>query len=324
MNRLNTVQPIAVFASLALLAYGQQPTIRTEVPLVIAPVTVTDIKGRPVDGLTADDFVLTADQKPHPFLLDTSDSTLIPISIVIAIQANTFAGAVVAKIHKVGGMIQPLITGERGEAAIVAFDEKVWTVQGFSSDPSEIGDAFRKIRASPDVGARMIDSVSKALTMLSERAANRRKVVLVISEAKDRASEARLGEALRAAQRQNVTIYAASYSAYTTPFTAKPEDLPPPEGGGFMTIFTEIGRLGKVNAADAFARCTGGRHFSFTRQSSLERSIASVGEELHSQYLLSFTPPKSDPAGYHTIDVKLRSPSGARVRTRPGYWSVEP
>jgi VWFA-related protein len=324
VDRLNTVRATLILTLLPWLAAQQSPTIRTEVPLVMAPVTVTDAKGHYIDGLSAADFLLTDNQNPRPFQLDTSDATLIPISIVVVVQINNYAGAVVAKLHKVGSMIQPLITGERGDAAVLAFDEKVWTVQDFTADPSQIEHGLEEIQPSAETQAHMVDAVSDAVHRLAQLPSSRRKVILLISEAKDRGSKGKLVEVMQAAQRENVTIYSASYSAYSTAFTAKPEDLPPPENGNLLTIFTELGRMGKANAAETFARYTGGRHLTFARQSSLEKAIADVGVELHSQYLLSFTPAKSEEAGYHLIDVKVPGRPEAKVRTRPGYWALEP
>lgn len=324
-KRLNTVRATLTLFLLTWLASAQQsPTIRTEVPLVMAPVTVTDAKGHYIDGLTAADFVLTDNQNPRPFQLDTTDTTLIPISIVVVAQINNYAGAVVAKLHKVGSMIQPLITGERGNAAMLAFDERVWTVQDFTSDPSQIEHAFEELQPSADTQAHLVDAVSDAVHRLAQLPSGRRKTILLISEAKDRGSKGKLADVLQAAQRENITIYSASYSAYSTAFTAKPEDLPPPEDTNLLKIFTEAGRLGKANAAESFAKYTGGRHLSFAKQSTLEKDIAGVGEELHAQYLLSFTPAKSGESGFHVIDVKVPSRPDAKVRTRPGYWAAEP
>ena len=41
--------------------WAQEPVIRTNVPLVLVPVTVTDAKGKPVDGLQQEDFILDDD-----------------------------------------------------------------------------------------------------------------------------------------------------------------------------------------------------------------------------------------------------------------------
>ena len=48
-----------------------QPTISTQVPLVLAPATVTDRRGKLIDGLTAEDFVVTDEGVRQNITLDT-------------------------------------------------------------------------------------------------------------------------------------------------------------------------------------------------------------------------------------------------------------
>lgn len=139
---------------LAAQAAGQDATIRTHVPLVIAPATVTTRSGRYVDGLSTSDFVLLEDGKPRPFEMDTSDIAMTPLSVVIAIEANDYARAALAKIRKTGSMIQPLVTGERGEAAILSFGDDIKTVQEFTADAALISNAFRGIEAQKGSRAR--------------------------------------------------------------------------------------------------------------------------------------------------------------------------
>jgi hypothetical protein len=114
---------VPLTAVLCVAALGQDLTIRTRVPLVVAPATVTDGKGRFIDGLRESDFVLLDNGHSRPLHIDTSDIAQIPISIVIAVQSNGFSGPALAKIRKVGSMVEPLITGERGEAAVIRFSE---------------------------------------------------------------------------------------------------------------------------------------------------------------------------------------------------------
>ena len=51
----------------------------------------------------------------------------------------------------------------------------------------------------------------------------------------------------------------------------------------------------------------------------MEQALARIGEELHSQYLLSYNPSNKEEGGYHTIRVAVEKP-GLKVRTRTGYW----
>jgi hypothetical protein len=66
---------------------------------------------------------------------------------------------------------------------------------------------------------------------------------------------------------------------------------------------------------------TGGKEYSFVRQEALEQAIADIGEEIHSQYLISYNPNKEVrlEGGLHKIRVEVDRP-GLKVRTRPGYW----
>ena len=74
-------------------------------------------------------------------------------------------------------------------------------------------------------------------------------------------------------------------------------------------------------AADFFAQETGGRHLSFETLKGLEETIARAGEDIHSQYLLSFVPASSKGGGFRRLEVTVPSRPDAVVRARPGYWA---
>jgi len=58
----------------------------------------------------------------------------------------------------------------------------------------------------------------------------------------------------------------------------------------------------------------------YFRGDRLEQAISRIGEELHSQYLLSFSPAVREEGAFHEIEVKIRDRTDVTVRTRPGYW----
>jgi VWFA-related protein len=63
----------------AVLAQQPPPTFRTTTRLVEVPVVVTDRAGRPVPGLTRDDFELTEDGKPQAIsVFDVLDTRAVP------------------------------------------------------------------------------------------------------------------------------------------------------------------------------------------------------------------------------------------------------
>ncbi|MGH9614413.1 MAG: VWA domain-containing protein [Bryobacteraceae bacterium] len=328
---------VYLFAGLFLmvaLTRAQEPapgdsTIRAEVPLVLVPVSVTDAKGDFIEGLTPLDFDVLVDGKARPFRLDGMDALNAPVSLVVAVQSSGISAAALAKLQKVGSLFGPLVAGEGGEVAVMTFDCDVKVRQDFTSDPELIVNAFRGLQPGDPMSGRMIDAVMEGIRMLRQRSADRRRVIFIIGETRDRGSKKTVEDAVTLAVKDDVAIYALSYSAYAMPFTSKPGDAPETKeavsssslnSAPLIAIFTELARLGKINAADALTAATGGDHESFLMQKTLERTIAGIGREIHEEYVVSFPPAKSDAPGFHTIEVKLTDGRHAKVRARTGYW----
>jgi len=301
-----------------------QAPIQANVPLVLAPVTVTDRKGNLIDGLTVKDFTLTDEGVSQKLRLDTSDTVLAPVSLVVLVQSSGISTPELFRIQRVGSMIKPLVIGDRGQAAVIAFDEETRVFEDFTSDSSKISSAFERINPRTVRSARLIDSVAEGVRMLATRPANNRRIMLLLSESRDRGSRLKLTEAIEQAQRAGVVIYAGTYSAQGAAWTSRPENAPPMPGGpDYLGGIGELVRLGKANAADEFARATGGRHLSFLTLNSLENTISRTGEEIHSQYLLSFVPAHSKKSGFHRIQVAVPSMPDAVIRVRAGYWAEQ-
>ena len=73
------------------------------------------------------------------------------------------------------------------------------------------------------------------------------------------------------------------------------------------------------NPLEVYTTYSGGREYDFKTQRDLDRAISDLGEELHSQYLLTYTPNNQDEPGYHNIVVQVNKPD-LKVRTRDGYY----
>jgi VWFA-related protein len=327
---------------------AQEPRFDVQSRLVLAPVTVTDPKGRLVDGLEAADFAVLDNGRPQKIAVDTFATGVAPLALVIAVQSAGISVPVLEKVRKIGAMIQPLITGERGCAALMSFAEEVRWLQDCTNNEDALSKAFSALRPGADMSARMLDASYEAIRNLRQRPKSRR-VLLLISESKDRGSETDLRSVLEEAQTADVAVYAATYSAFRTAFTTKssamtepkPPKVPsrpseatgtatgePPSGNrpalppteqrvDLLGGFGELIRLGKTNTTRVLTAQTGGAVFPFTRQKGLESVIERLGVELHSQYVLSFVPDDPTP-GYHALEVRMNGPD-LRVRARPGY-----
>jgi VWFA-related protein len=323
------------------------PTIRTTVDVVVAPVTVTSGSGQYVNGLQPQDFRLFDNGVEQNINVDVS---FVPISLVLAIQANAEMEGILPQIQKIGPMIQPLVTGEAGEAAVLAFDHRLQPIQEFTSDGNKIDAAIKKIRPGSS-SSRMIDAVQMGIRMLRTRPPNHRRILLLISETRDKASEGRIRDAVIDAQLQNVLVFTVNVNRLMAKLSSKPQPgrpdpLPPAmrplppnvpatpttvaqttgaQGGRaefvplLVEMYKDVKGVFADNPAEALTKGTGGVELSFARQRGLEEAISRIGEELHSQYLISYNPSNKSEGGFHEIQVALNR-RDVRIRTRPGYW----
>jgi VWFA-related protein len=332
---------LACLAPLALPAQDQ--TFRTTVNVVVAPTTVLDRQGNFVHDLKPSEFRVYDKGTLQDIRVDVS---FLPISLVVAIQADGAVDSILPRIQRIGPMLKPLVFGENGEAAIVSFDSRIQVLQDFTNDPDRLTDGLKKLRAG-SMSSRLIDAVDESVRMLRRRPGDRRRVILLISESRDKGSEGRVRETLAAAEFQNVSLYAVNIPRVVTALTQRapaprPDPIPAtahgmPAGaavtpdttsgirnyGSVMPAFEEIIRGVKAvfvpNPVEVFTKYTGGKEHNFVNLKGLEEAIASIGNELHAQYLITYNPSNKSDGGYHEIKIVVNRPD-LTVRTRPGYW----
>jgi VWFA-related protein len=327
-----------------------EDVFRVPVENVLVPTTVLDPDGHGyVNGLSARDFEILDNGKPQKVVADLVQQ---PVSVVVAIQANSDVEPVVPILQKSGILLHGLVTGENGDVAILAFDHRMQLLQDFTTDPEKLDDAMQKLRAGSSTAA-LIDAVVEADRMLvrhdRDRNNTRRRVVILISRNADKGSEAHLQETVRDMQFHNVIVYCIDISKVLTAVMKKP-DYPRPAHGGIPPeaqpnmrgngpatitsnvqemdgnvlsavppILRSIHDLFKRTPAEVFTTFTGGKTYSFARQRGFEDAITDIGKDLNSQYILSYSPNNKEEPGFHNIRVSVDRP-GLKIRTRPGYW----
>src|SRR3954454_6043982 len=91
-ERRRMIRALALFAiALSLTAQDSRFDVRSR--LVVVPVSVTDAKGRSVDGLEAADFMVYDNGRLQKVAVDTLDTGVAPIALVIAVQASGISTA---------------------------------------------------------------------------------------------------------------------------------------------------------------------------------------------------------------------------------------
>ncbi len=341
--------PLVLVPVLCLQA--QEPKFSTGTEEVVAPVTVIDKRTKKfVNGLQGKDFTLADNGRQQDIKVDV---TYVPISLVVAIQANNMVEPMLPKIKKIGPLLEGLVVGQQGEAAILKFDHRmVWLTDGFTNDGKEFTRALDKINPGSSTSA-MVDAVFEATRVLRNKPKERKRILLLIAETRDKGSEGRIREALLSAQVNNIIVYSVNLNRLITNLAKKmdpprPDHIPatarPVPGGGAQTPGTAAAMTGYggqtfdvvplikeamvqvksvfiPNPLEVFTRYTGGREFSFLSQSDLERVVTELGEELHSQYILSYKPNNREEGGWHDIKVGVNR-HDLDIRTRVGYYTA--
>jgi VWFA-related protein len=333
-------------AAIVLFTSGGWAQFKSTVPLVVAPTTVTDSKGRYVDGLTPDDLILYDNKVPQAIQMDRMQY---PINLVVAVETSSNSGAVIDKLGGSGILFTQLLAADAGETAVISFSDEVKVHQDFTGNPDFVIHALRMLRKEGS-DAHMLDALRQALIMLERRPPGRRPIILMIAEKRDRSSKAKLAEVMERVQRLNATVYWLTYSPFLEPFTVKPktaEDLKPeaerikvqqcatcpapddtpvpPDLGPGDPIFgiRELMRLHQPDLSSLFTKTTGGRTLNFLKKNGLEQAIQLVGEEVHRQYILSFEPKGGKPGMFHTIQVAVKDRPELQAKTREGYWALQ-
>lgn len=331
----------------------QQQTVIVQSRLVTLPVAVAASSGKPVLNLTQKDFQVFDDGKPQP--ITHFDLGGDPLSIVLVLETSSRIAPLLPEIRKAGIIFTDIVMGGTGEAAVIGYDDEVDLLRPMTTDPDLVLDAIRHIREGTS-GARLYDALSRAEDLLEAEPAERRRVILVMGEKNDSGSETKLGAFLRRAQLANTSIYTIGLSTTAAAFRHEPEQqppvevgptgthpLPPPPGTAQTsdTVSDQMGNrsvallpiviwlvqhgvnaIGKNSLAIA-AEGTGGIYMGTFKDRSIEKAMNEIGNSLHVEYLLGYTPPGAQPYGYHEIEVRVLKPH-LKIRTRPGYYLAPP
>ncbi len=193
-------------------------SIKTTVRNVVAQAVVFDRDDNYVGGIRPDQFRLFDNGNEQNIHVDES---FVPISMVIAIQCNGEVDKILPQVNRIGNLMGPLLLGQQGEAAVIAFDSRVRTLQEFTADPDKITAAVKKIQ-SGSMSAHLIDAVDESIRMLRNRdiSGKRRRIILLISESRDQGSMGKGRETLIDLQMNNVMVYAVPMSRLLGKLTA--------------------------------------------------------------------------------------------------------
>ncbi len=275
------------------------PSIRSDVRLVLVPVTVTDRKGAILTGLAQEHFKLFEEKTPQPIASFKEDD--VPCSVGVVFDVS---GSMKPTLAQAKSTLRAFFdtANSEDEAFLMTISSAPGDLSGFTTD---FGDLLGRLQFRKASGSTaFVDTLYLALSRM--RAAHHaRRALLVISDGMDNHSRYSKDELKNLALEADVQIY--TIALYDPPRNKKPIELQEEHRG--------------VLLLDEMARQTGGLHFVAANETDIKECIKKIGKALRSEYVIGYQPRIVDRSGkWRQIQVKSTLPD-VRVYARSGYYA---
>jgi Ca-activated chloride channel homolog len=292
LKRVSTAATLALTCSLALLAQQQPPAIfRSGTQVVSLFVTVADAQKRLVPDLTKDDFTVFDNDKLQPIVY--FDNSQHPITVVVMLDTSgSMTGSIKLLKQAAEQFIMRLLPDD--SARVGAFNDKIQFSSRFTNNRDNLISDVKELDYGN--GTRLWDAVGASLDEL--KGIEGRRVILVFTDGDDTESRTSLGNVIDRARTDEVMVYAigleSNYFNGQRMVKSKPD-------GGLKKLADE----------------TGGGYFELQKTADLAPTFSRVATELHSQYVIGFTPTQLDNK-VHKLAVKMKQ-TGFTARARRSY-----
>jgi Ca-activated chloride channel family protein len=276
--------------------------------IVRVPVTVLDKKGSPVTGLTRGDFLVFEDKRPvqFDFLGEIKELEKLPIYIgVLMDTSSSTSGKLGFEKEAAKNFLYTVTRTRKDHAAFVTFDDEVKLRQDFTRNLDLLERAIDGVK-KPGTHTALFDAIWEFCDQKMRGVASPRRALVVITDGDDTYSRARIEDAIAIAQKTDTIIFGLSTKGGFT---------------GSAVPGVEAGTVKDSGDKDLsrMAEATGGRAFYTGDMLALERAFKKIGEELRSQYLLTYRPEGPFDGGYRRIEVKVATGEKYKVNAKKGY-----
>jgi len=281
----------AALAAASTVCLAQQPTFKGGTSVVSVFVTVQDAQKRLVPNLEKDKFEVLDNDKPQP--ITYFDNSIQPITVVVMLDTSgSMTGTISLLRQAAEQFLIRLLPQDKGRVG--AFNDKIQFSSSFTSNRDQLVSEIKDLDYGN--GTRLWDAVGASLDEL--KGIEGRRVILVFTDGDDTESKTSLGNVIDRARAEEVMVYAigleSNYFNGQAMVRSKPDR-------GLRKIADE----------------TGGGYFELEKTSDLAPTFTHVAYELHSQYVLGFTPAQLD-GRVHKLTVKVKQP-GLTARARRSY-----
>jgi VWFA-related protein len=284
----------------AVLVAQQRPTFSAAARLVLVSVTVRDDRGRPVTGLTQDDFEVWSDDTRPAITEFSAEASPVTTALLVDQSGSMQVSSNITAAREAARHLVSWMTPATDRLGLFTFDSILTSIGTPGSGPFSAVSSNSLARLSqvmPFGQTSLYDAVDATSKALMTDAAPRRAVV-AFTDGIDTASVLTAAEVAARAAAIDVPVYIVA--------VVPPVDNP---SSGVESGLPET-------ALAQLANWTGGQLFVSSAPSHASQAARTIITDLRQQYLLAFT--ADTRPGWHRLTVRTRQHQNT-VRTRAGY-----
>lgn len=268
---------------------------KKEVQEVILHAIVVDDQNRLVTGLARNAFNIYEDGKLQE--LTSFRKERVPVALGILIDNS---GSMLPKRAKVNEAALQLVDASQHEdrVFIVNFGEDAFLDQDYTPDVGKLRAALQRVETRGSTA--LYDALIAAVDHLEQTSPLQKKVLLVVTDGRDNASQATFQQVLRKLQSKNgPVLYAIALEQ-----NERPDD-------------------GHRQSLRTLAEQTGGTAFFPSNLGEITSIASAIAQDIRSQYVIAYhSSNPQTPGAYHSIQVRaLEGSTRLRTATRAGYYS---
>ncbi len=286
---------------LAALLIGVLPVcahaqFRADTRLVVLHASVTDKKGKLLTNLNRDAFKVYENGQLQQVKIFRRED--VPVSLGIIIDDS---GSMATKRARVEAAALAMVreSNPQDEVFIVNFNDEPFLDVPFTNDVHKLEQGLARIDSRG--GTAMRDAISSSLDYMKEKAKKDKKVLMVITDGNDNASNISLEKVVARSNQSDTLVYA-------------------------IGLFTEEERHEATKARRALNEltgATGGLAFYPKEVVEVQSLAVEVAHDIRSQYTIAYSPSLQQLDGsYRQIKVTVSAPGKPVVRTRSGYYAT--
>jgi Ca-activated chloride channel family protein len=289
------VSGVAVSLAATVLLAAQSSNFRIETRLVVLRATVKNGRGELVTDLDRGAFTIYENGRRQPIALFRRDD--IPVSLGLLIDNSGSMRSLRTRVET-AALAFVRASNPDDEVFVVNFADKARLDVSMTRDIHAVEAGIARVDSIG--GTALRDAVRVAEQYLREQATRDRRVLLVVTDGKDNASQATLRQIQVESERSETTVF----------------------GIGLFADDSSSSRQGRRELEDLTAR-TGGVAYYPATPDQVETAALDLAKQIRQQYTLGYTPTNPRPDGsYRTIHVQAMTRGPAEhlsVRTRSGY-----